>query len=261
MNKLQKLYKIIGTGFTKDQYYESMNMALKRLDNEYTMLHYPLYVKDSDSFIQAQKNLTDFCISLLKPLKDKEILEIGCGNGVQALYINASYGPSRITGIDLDEANIAIANSERDRAKLDNVFFLADDAQKLAHVPSDSADVLLCIESAFHYPRKEAFLKEIHRVLKPGSYIVGIEPNVLNPLMGVYHTRRDHERNALFVNRFSLAHALEQKFSRVYVESNNLAVSYNNANYRKIINVINPLFTKAPFFKLFSLRYLFFAKK
>jgi ubiquinone/menaquinone biosynthesis C-methylase UbiE len=169
MNFLRKIVKLSGTGFTHEQYYESMNLALKRLNNEYTMLHYPFYVNESDSFIQAQKNLTDYCISLLKPIKNKEILEIGCGNGVQALYINANCGPLRITGIDLNKANIEIANSERDRANIDNVCFYIDDAQKLTHIPSDSADVVLNIESAFHYPDKAAFLKEIHRVLKPGG--------------------------------------------------------------------------------------------
>jgi len=133
------------------------------------MLHYPFYVKESDSFIQAQKNLTDYCISLLNPIKNKEILEIGCGNGVQAMYINANYGPLRITGIDLNKANIEIANSERNRTKIDNVQFLLDDAQNLKQIQSDSADVLLNIESAFHYPDKSAFLKEVYRVLKPGG--------------------------------------------------------------------------------------------
>jgi len=146
-----------------------MNKALKRLNNEYTMLHYPLYVKSSDSFTQAQENLTDYCISLLKPIKNKEILEIGCGNGVQALYINARYDPLRITGIDLNRVNIEIANSEKDRARTDQVHFLVDDAQNLTQIPSDSIDVLLNIESAFHYPDKAAFLKEIFRVLKPGG--------------------------------------------------------------------------------------------
>jgi ubiquinone/menaquinone biosynthesis C-methylase UbiE len=173
MNFLQKVVKLSGTGFTDVQYYESMNMALKRINNEYTMLHYPFYVNESDSFIQAQKNLTDYCISLLKPIKNKEILEIGCGNGVQALYINANYSPLRITGIDLNKANIEIADSERDRANIDNVCFHIDDAQKLTHIPSDSVDVVLNIESAFHYPDKAAFLKEIHRVLKPeGEFLI-----------------------------------------------------------------------------------------
>jgi ubiquinone/menaquinone biosynthesis C-methylase UbiE len=169
MNILRKIFKLSGTGFTNGQYYESMNMALKRLNNEYTMLHYPFYVKDSDSFIQAQKNLTDYCISLLKPIENKVILEIGCGNGVQALYINANYRPLRITGIDLNKANIDIANCERDRTNMDNVYFLVADAQNLMQIPSNSIDVLLNIESAFHYPDKSAFLKEVCRVLKPGG--------------------------------------------------------------------------------------------
>jgi ubiquinone/menaquinone biosynthesis C-methylase UbiE len=169
MNFILKVFKLIGTGFTNGQYYESMNLALKRLNNEHTMLHYPLYVKESDSFMQAQKNLTDYCISLLRPIKNKKILEIGCGNGVQALYINASYEPHSITGIDLNKANIDIANSEKEDARIDNVQFLIDDAQKLTKIASGSVDVLLNIESAFHYPDKPAFLKEVIRVLKPGG--------------------------------------------------------------------------------------------
>ena len=169
MNIPRKVLKLIGTGFTISQYYESMNMALKRLNNEYTMLHYPFYVNDSDSFVQAQQNLTDYCISLLQPIKGKEILEIGCGNGVQAIYIKNHYHPSRITGIDLNKGNIDIAIRERDRTCVENVNFLVDDAQNLKQIESNSVDVLLNIESAFHYPDKPAFLREVYRVLKPGG--------------------------------------------------------------------------------------------
>lgn len=169
MNSIKKVLKLSGTGFTNGQYYESMNLALKRLNDEHTMLHYPLYVNETDSFMQAQKNLTDYCISLLEPLKNKVVLEIGCGNGVQALYINSIHSPLSITGIDINEANIKIADYEKERAGAENVRFLVDNAQNLTHIPSDSVDVLLNIESAFHYPDKTAFLIEVHRVLKPGG--------------------------------------------------------------------------------------------
>jgi len=169
MNPLKKILKLSGTGFTNNQYYESMNMALKRLNDEHTMLHYPLYVKETDSFIQAQKNLTDYCIALLRPIHNKKILEIGCGNGIQALYINESHNPSSITGIDLNKANIDIANSEKESANAHNVKFIVGDAQNLTHIESGSIDVLLNIESAFHYPDKARFLEEIQRVLKPGG--------------------------------------------------------------------------------------------
>jgi ubiquinone/menaquinone biosynthesis C-methylase UbiE len=133
------------------------------------MLHYPLFVKETDSFMQAQKNLTDYCISLLKPLNNKEVLEIGCGNGIQALYINAGHNPLTITGIDLNKANIDIANSEKAGTNAGNVSFFVGNAQNLTQIESDSVDVVLNIESAFHYPDKVSFLSEVHRVLKPGG--------------------------------------------------------------------------------------------
>ncbi len=166
---LKNRIKQIGAAYSNRLYYESMNRALKSLNNEYTMLHYPLYVNASDSFKQAQENLTDYCISLLKPLINKEVLEIGCGNGVQALYINSRHDPLKITGIDLNKDNIEIANGEKDRANTGKVQFLVDNAQNLTQIPSDSIDVLLNIESAFHYPDKPAFIKEVYRILRPGG--------------------------------------------------------------------------------------------
>ena len=52
---------------------------------------------------------------------------------------------------------------------MSNVHFLVDDAQNLTKISSNSMDVILNIESAFHYPDKSAFLKEVCRVLKPGG--------------------------------------------------------------------------------------------
>ena len=119
--------------------------------------------------MEAQANLTDYCISLLDPLENKDVVEIGCGNGVQSIYIYQNFNPSKVTGIDLSEANIEIAESEKERLKAEKVSFLVDDAQDMKHIPSESVDVVINIESAFHYPDKTAFLKEIHRVLKPGG--------------------------------------------------------------------------------------------
>lgn len=184
MNYVRKIIKLSGTAFTYDQYYESMNMALKRINNEHTMLHYPLYVKDTDSFIQAQKNLTDYCVSLVGSLNNMDVLEIGCGNGIQALYINETFNPASLTGIDLIDANIIIANEELEASKATNVRFLKDDAQNLTQIPSGSVDIVLNIESAFHYPDKSAFLKEIHRVLRPGGKFL---------IADILSTRRKHE--------------------------------------------------------------------
>ena len=115
-----------------------MNMALKRLNNEHTMLHYPLFVKESDSFIRRSKTLQIIVFHYCHHLRIKMFLEIGCGNGVQALYINSNYNPLRMTGIDLSKSNIEIAHSEKARTKTENVHFLVDDAQNMSQIKSDS---------------------------------------------------------------------------------------------------------------------------
>ena len=146
-----------------------MNQALKRLNDEYTMLHYPYYQKELDSFLEAQKNLTDFCISRFTSLKGKNVLEIGCGNGVQAKYILAKYSPASMTAIDLNSKNIEIAKAEVKKRGIKNIIFKVDDAQKLSSIENKSMDFIISIESAFHFPDKASFLREIFRVLKPGG--------------------------------------------------------------------------------------------
>lgn len=160
---------MIRSGISTDHYYDVMNHALKRLADEYTMLHYPFHINETDTFLQAQKNLTDHCLSGIDSLNNKTILEIGCGNGVQTMYVLNKYKPKSITGIDLNKENIRIANKEKLRMGIKNAHFLVDDAQKLSNFKENSIDVIINIESAFHYPDKPLFLKQIFRVLKPGG--------------------------------------------------------------------------------------------
>ena len=169
MNIISQAIRLVRSGLTSSGYYKAMNQALWRINEEYTMLHYPLYMSDSDTFLQSQTNLTDFCISKLGDVKNKRILEIGCGNGVQSMYILRKYMPANITGVDLSSENIAIANRQKESMGIENARFLVDDAQNLKHIDNEGFDVVLNIESAFHYPDKPSFLKELHRVLKPGG--------------------------------------------------------------------------------------------
>lgn len=172
MNLFQQSGKLFRSGLSFDQYYKNLNQALRRYNDEYVMLHYPYFRSKSDSLFQGQKNLTDYCISLLEPQENKTILEIGCGNGVQCMYIQEKCKPLAITGVDLDPSNIEIANSEKKRKGLNNIEFYLGDAQTLTMIKDKTIDVVFNIESAFHYPDKIAFLKQVFRVLKPGGKFV-----------------------------------------------------------------------------------------
>ncbi len=169
MNLIRQFTDLVRSGTSASHFYRNMNDTLKRLHGQYTMLHYPMEGEGEHSFLQGQMNLTDFSVSLLGDLNGKQLLEVGCGNGEQARYICRTYDPASVTGIDLDPGNIEIANRAQAGSKMCNVLFLIDDAQELKEIASASMDVVINIESAFHYPDKEAFLAQVSRVLKPGG--------------------------------------------------------------------------------------------
>ena len=158
--------------FTSGDYYVSMNMALKAINGNYHMLHYPFHVKDTSSFAEAQENLINYCMERVPEVKDKNVLDVGCGNGLVAMYLAEKYELKSMIGIDLNENNIKIACDERQRRKIEIANFLHDNAQKLENIKEGSVDLIINIESAFHYPNKDQFLKAIHRVLKPGDHFL-----------------------------------------------------------------------------------------
>jgi ubiquinone/menaquinone biosynthesis C-methylase UbiE len=171
MNTVKTPSFLLSTANSTRRYYKSMNNLYVRLFGKHLMLHYPYYKSDFESLEKRQVNLTDYCLSHVESLLNKQVLEVGCGNGIQALYIADALSPLKILGIDLNPDNISIALQDRN-GRL-NIDFYVDDAQKLDTISDNSIDVLLCIESAFHYPQKELFLDQIKRVLKPsGEFVI-----------------------------------------------------------------------------------------
>lgn len=172
MKHFIQILRLIRSLFSTSDYYIAMNESLKKIDGDYTMLHYPLDGNDNSTFMQSQRNLTDHCLLKLPKLKNKVVLEIGCGNGVQGMYIYQKHTPRYFKGVDLSDDNILIANELACNMPSGNVKFVVDDAQKLASVEDNSVDIVINIESAFHYPDKLSFIREIHRVLKPGGHFL-----------------------------------------------------------------------------------------
>jgi len=173
MRLLSRIFSHARSGSTTGNYYNSMNDALLKLNDEYTMLHYPYFKSISDSFLEAQANLTDYCMSLLPSVDGKKLLEVGCGNGVQSLYLHEKYTPGHINAIDLNDGNIDIARKEAEKKGIEGIIFQVDDAHYLKTIESNTVDFVINIESAFHYSNKAQFLRQIHRVLKPeGTFVI-----------------------------------------------------------------------------------------
>jgi ubiquinone/menaquinone biosynthesis C-methylase UbiE len=150
-------------------YYRAMNVVYQAIFGHQQMLHYPIYRNENQTLLQGQMYFTDHCLSRLPDLRGKRFLEVGCGNGIQALYIRETYDPDFVHGVDINDMHIREANSEKEKRGFTNMEFMVDDAQTLATVPDGTFDLAICTESAHHYPDKDAFLAQIKRVLRPGG--------------------------------------------------------------------------------------------
>jgi ubiquinone/menaquinone biosynthesis C-methylase UbiE len=102
-------------------------------------------------------------------INNKDIAEIGCGRGGGLSYIVRTFKPKTALGIDLDKNAVKFCNKNYHHKGLS---FLQGDAQNLSFLPDESFDIILNNESSHRYPHMDLFLKEVHRLLRPGGYFL-----------------------------------------------------------------------------------------
>lgn len=100
-----------------------------------------------------------------------KILDVGCGIGGTSRYLAAKFPDAKVTGITLSEKQVARGTQMAIERGLSNVQFNVMDALAMKF-PDDSFDLVWACESGEHMPDKEAYVKEMVRVLKPGGTLV-----------------------------------------------------------------------------------------
>lgn len=101
-------------------------------------------------------------------LRNKEILEVGCGRGGGASFVAQQYRPRLVMGVDYAARAIAFCRSHHVRAGL---IFRQADAERLPFSPA-SFDVVLNVESSHAYESYDHFVNGIARVLRPEGYFL-----------------------------------------------------------------------------------------
>lgn len=93
------------------------------------------------------------------------VAEIGCGRGGNLWLMHRYLGARAVVGVDLTFASVRFARGD---ARADHALFVNGDAESLP-LATNSADVVLSVETSCTYPDVERFYREVARVLRPGG--------------------------------------------------------------------------------------------
>lgn len=107
-------------------------------------------------------------------LRECEVLDIGCGIGGADLVLAGECG-ARVTGIDLEAPLVARARDYAARAGLsDRIAFHVVEAGPLPFAAA-SFDHVFTSGVLIHMDDKQAMLRDIARVLRPGGWLLGYD--------------------------------------------------------------------------------------
>lgn len=129
-------------------------------------------IPDQNRLARAQRTLVEKSCALLAPETSDKILDVACGRGYASHYLAEKDRTAYVTGMDLLPENIE-ACIQRFGGQ-PGVSFVVGDACRMP-LPADEFNKLLCLEAAFHFPDRAAFLSEARRVLKRKGKMVLVD--------------------------------------------------------------------------------------
>ena len=124
-----------------------------------------------------------FAVNLLGNVKDRKILNPGCGAGEESVYLATKN--AQVTAFDISAEMLKVAQKLTSKFKVEKlVQFKKMNAEKL-EFEDESFDLIFGNSVLHHIDIKKA-IKEFHHVLKKNGKAVFIEPLAYNPLINRY---------------------------------------------------------------------------
>jgi len=99
-------------------------------------------------------------------IKGRDILEVGSGRGGGASWVARSLAPRSVVGVDFSSEAVILCNKWY--GDQDNLSFVEGDAEKLPFA-DESFDLVYNVESSHCYGDMDAFIGQVHRVLRKGG--------------------------------------------------------------------------------------------
>lgn len=134
--------------------------------------------------------------------RDKELLEIGCGIGID--LVRFAQGGAKVTGVDLSETAIDLAKKNFVHHGLAGDLRIMDG--EALEFPDNTFDVVYAHGVLQYTADARNMVKEAHRVLKPGGELIGMVYNRrgwLNIMSKFFKVELEHE-DAPVLNKYTI---------------------------------------------------------
>lgn len=135
------------------------------------------------------------------------ILDLGCGDGMNAIHFQKLFHQIKYFGIDISSASIQQAK----KLEAKNIHFACYDGKKVPF-QDESFDIILIACVLHHVPHAEhqELLKECQRVLKKHGSIYIFEHNPWNPVTRKIVKDCEFDKDAILVNKGKLIRIMQQ---------------------------------------------------
>ncbi len=157
-------------------------------------------------------------------LQNKDIVEVGCGQGAGGVFLMQYQHPRSYLGIDLSEKAIAFCQQHNQYATMQ---WMQGYADKLP-IADESADVVINIESSHLYPSMKQFLNEVKRVLRPKGYMAFADLRSFLDVAILDHYFNDS--GLMVLQRSDITHQVLESLTQL----SDRRKAYINSNYSKL---------------------------
>jgi ubiquinone/menaquinone biosynthesis C-methylase UbiE len=121
----------------------------------------------------------------------QRVLDVGCGFGATLADLNARLNGVDLVGVNIDDRQLQRAREQVRPRPGNRISFVTADACRLPFADG-GFDVVLAVESVFHFPGRDRFLAEARRVLRPRGRmsLCDFVPRFVIPVLWDYLERR-----------------------------------------------------------------------
>ena len=149
-------------------------MNIKNLDHDEVNKFDELAAKwwDKDGEFRPLHQINPLRVDFIEErssVKDKKVLDVGCGGGILAEALSEL--GANVTGIDASENTIGVAKSHSSSIGSDVIYIQNTIEEFISSHPNEKFDVITCLEMLEHVPSPNEIIKSCSNLLKDDGNI------------------------------------------------------------------------------------------